>query len=224
MTLTTVVGSSGSGKTTFLNDVYENHKCIYIRQYHSMRPYIPVTKIPNFDPSKLPFWDIYVKEGKADTIKVGGTMAGEFTAGFSGGQRKLLLFELICQRTADQSELLIALDEPFAGVTDDFVPFIVDRLNEMRKKHNVVLVTNDHVDTLTTLADNTITVSALDRTRVKVNEVEGIDRQWALFAMSVGDEFHFKTSGDDLRFFLDVEIFSNAALFGIFMFSLFVVE
>lgn len=31
MTLTVVVGSSGSGKTTFLNDVHRSHKCIYIR-------------------------------------------------------------------------------------------------------------------------------------------------------------------------------------------------
>ena len=76
-------------------------------------------KIPNFDPTKLPYWEIYESEGTAQTIKVGGTMAGEFTAGLSGGQRKLMLFELICQRTANQSELLIVLDEPFAGVTDD---------------------------------------------------------------------------------------------------------
>ena len=153
-----------------------------------MRPYIPVSKIPNFDPTRLPYWDIYVKEGKDSTIKVGGTMAGEFTAGLSGGQRKLLLFELICQRTAAQSELLIALDEPFAGVTDDFVPFIVERLNEMRKKHNIVLVTNDHVETLTSMADNTITVSAVDRSVVKVKEIEGVDRQRAIFALSIGDE------------------------------------
>jgi len=41
-------------------------------------------------------------------------------------------------------------------------------LEEMRLKHNVLLVTNDHVTTLTGMADNTITVSALDRTKVKV--------------------------------------------------------
>jgi uridine kinase len=95
MTLTVCIGASGSGKTTFLNDVYKAHKCIYIRQYHTLRPYITVKTIPNFDESQLPFWDIYVREGKADTIKVGGTMAGQFTAGLSGGQRKMLLFEII---------------------------------------------------------------------------------------------------------------------------------
>ena len=105
MTLTTVVGSSGSGKTAFLNDVHKSHKCTYIRQYHNLRPYVTVSKIPNFDPTSLPFWDIYVREGVANSIKTGGTMAGKFTAGLSGWQRKLLLFELIFQRTASQSEL-----------------------------------------------------------------------------------------------------------------------
>jgi ABC-type nitrate/sulfonate/bicarbonate transport system ATPase subunit len=117
MTLTTVIGSSGSGKTTFLNDVHKLHKCTYIRQYHNLRPYIAVSKIPNFDPTSLPFWKIYEHEGKAGIIQVGGTMAGEFTAGLSGGQRKLLLFELIYQRTMNQKQLLLVFDEPFAGVT-----------------------------------------------------------------------------------------------------------
>ena len=44
-----------------------------------MRPYVTVSKIPNFDPTKLPYWDIYEREGTAATVKVGGTMAGEFT-------------------------------------------------------------------------------------------------------------------------------------------------
>ena len=38
-----------------------------------------VSAIPNFDPKQLPYWDIYEREGKADSIQVGGTMAGEFT-------------------------------------------------------------------------------------------------------------------------------------------------
>mmetsp|Transcript_102667 Transcript_102667/g.294258 ORF Transcript_102667/g.294258 Transcript_102667/m.294258 type:complete len:85 (-) Transcript_102667:190-444(-) len=81
-----------------------------------------VKKIPSFDPKQLPYWNIYEKEAKEDSILIGGTMAGEFTAGLSGGQRKILLFELIRQRIRHQSELLLCLDEPFAGVTDDFVP------------------------------------------------------------------------------------------------------
>jgi tRNA uridine 5-carbamoylmethylation protein Kti12 len=53
MTLTVCVGASGSGKTTFLNDVHKSHKCTYIRQYHNLRPYIAVSSIPNFDPTKV---------------------------------------------------------------------------------------------------------------------------------------------------------------------------
>lgn len=70
-----------------------------------------VTKVPNFDATKLPYWEIYEREGTAQSIKLGGTMAGEFYAGLSGGQRKLFLFELIYQRTINQSKLLIVLDE-----------------------------------------------------------------------------------------------------------------
>ena len=221
MTLTVCVGASGSGKTTFLNDVYKSHRCIYIRQYHNMRPFITTSKIPNFDPTSLPFWDVYVKEGKADTIKVGGTMAGEFTAGLSGGQRKLLLFELIYQRTKEQSDLLIALDEPFAGVTDDFVDFIVERLNEMRQKHNVLLVTNDHVETLTKMADNTITVSAIDRSNVDINELGKVDREKAIAALSIGDEYTYKASGADLKFFWQTEVVANGSLFGVLAFTAF---
>lgn len=226
MTLTVCVGASGSGKTTFLNDVHKSHKCTYIRQYHNLRPYIAVSAIPNFDPSQLPYWDIYIKEKKDKNIIVGGTIAGQFMAGLSGGQRKLLLFELIFQRTASQDNLLIVLDEPFAGVTDDFVPFIVERLNEMRKKHNILLVTNDHVDTLKAMADNTVTVSAIDRSCVKINGKEGVDRELALIAMSIGDDYKHSANNSDLKFFCSVEFSKqggilNVAAFAVFAFSLF---
>lgn len=221
MTLTVCVGASGSGKTTFLNDVHKSHKCTYIRQYHNLRPYIKVSAIPAFDPTQLPYWDIYVNEKKDKSILVGGTIAGQFMAGLSGGQRKLLLFELIFQRTASQDNLLIVLDEPFAGVTDDFVPFIVGRLNEMRKKHNILLVTNDHVETLKTMADNTVIVSAIDRTKVKINEKEGVDRDTALLAMSIGDEYTQNSNNQDLKFFLDVELSKNGGVFGVAGFAVF---
>jgi hypothetical protein len=190
---------------------------------------VTVSKIPNFDETKLPYWEIYEREGTAKTIRVGGTMAGEFTAGLSGGQRKLLLFELIYQRTKNQKKLLIVLDEPFAGVTDDFVPFIVDRLNLMRQKHNILLVTNDHVETLTNMADNTITVSAIDRTVVKINDREKVDREKAILALSVGDEYVYKATKDDLKFFVDVELVNNGGILGvagftIFAFALFLVS
>lgn len=226
MTLTVCVGASGSGKTTFLNDVHKSHKCTYIRQYHNLRPYIAVSAIANFDPTKLPYWDIYVKEKKDQNIIVGGTIAGMFMPGLSGGQRKLLLFELIFQRTASQDNLLIVLDEPFAGVTDDFVPFIVGRLNEMRKTHNILLVTNDHVDVLKKMADNTVTVSAIDRSKVIINGQEGVDRETALLAMSIGDEYKHSTNNKDLEFFTSVEFSKNGgilnvAIFAVFAFSLF---
>jgi hypothetical protein len=93
-------------------------------QYHTIRPYVTVSKIPHFDPTKLPYWDLYVNEGTNTKMVAGGTMAGEFTPGLSGGQRKMLLFELIVQRASQSGQqLLIVLDEPFAGVTDDFVPW-----------------------------------------------------------------------------------------------------
>jgi ABC-type lipoprotein export system ATPase subunit len=221
MTLTVVVGSSGSGKTTFLNHVHESHKCTYIRQYHNIRPYVIVSKIPNFDPKGLPYWDIYEREEKAATIRVGGTMAGEFTAGLSGGQRKLLLFELIFQRFQKQTDLLLVLDEPFAGVTDDFVPFIVKRLNDLRENHNILLVTNDHIDTLKSMADNSITVSAIDRTTVNINNRNKVDREKAILALSVGESYTYETSMEDIKFFLDVEVFSSMALVGIAIFTIF---
>lgn len=226
MTLTVCVGSSGSGKTTFLNDVHKSHSCTYIRQYHNLRPYIAVSAIPNFDPTKLPYWDIYIKEKKDKSIIVGGTIAGQFMAGLSGGQRKLLLFELIFQRTDTQDNLLIVLDEPFAGVTDDFIPFIVGRLNEMRKKHNVLLVTNDHVDTLKKMADNTVTVSAIDRSKVTINGRLGVDRDLALLAMSIGDDYQISTNNKDLEFFCSVEFskfggIPNVAIFAVFAYGIF---
>ena len=217
MTLSVVVGASGSGKTTFLEGVHKLHKCCYVRQYHTVRPYIQVRKIPNFESSRLPYWDLYVKktlEGGAKNasynpaIKIGGTMAGEFTAGLSGGQRKMMLFELVRQRTESSKDLLIVLDEPFAGVTDDFVPYITSVLEEMRTKHNILLVTNDHVGTLTKLADSTITVSAIDRAKVLLNGVS-YEREVALHAVAVGNEYQHHAGSQDLLFFANTELFTN---------------
>jgi hypothetical protein len=143
------------------------------------------------------------------------------TAGLSGGQRKLLLFELIHQRTKNQSDLLLVLDEPFAGVTDDFVPFIAARLYEMRKQHNILLVTNDHIATLKTMADNTITVSALDRSMVQINGMAQVDRSKIMLALSVGGEYHHDATWDDLRFFYNVEVAQNGALVSVAAFTVF---
>ena len=205
------------GKTTFLNDVHKFHKCTYIRQYHNLRPYIKVSAIPNFDPRQLPYWDIYIREKKESSIIVGGTIGGQFMPGLSGGQRKMLLFELICQRTSIQENLLIVLDEPFAGVTDDFVPYIIERLNQMRMKHNILLVTNDHVEALKKMADNTVTVSAIDRSSVNINGRDGVNRELALLAMSIGDEYRSTTNKKDMKFFRKVELSKTGGLPKIFI-------
>jgi hypothetical protein len=128
---------------------------------------------------------------------------------------------LISQRTANHSDLLLVLDEPFAGVTDDFVPFIVGRLDMLRKRHNILLVTNDHVETLKELADNTIIVSAIDRSTVEVNGLKNVNRDKAILALSVGDDFVYKASSADLKFFFDVEVANNGALLGVAAFTIF---
>jgi hypothetical protein len=137
-------------------------------------------------------------------------------AGLSGGQRKLLLFELLLQRTRTLENMLIILDEPFAGVTDDFVPFIVEHLREMRTKHNILLVTNDHVNILMEMADNIITVSAIDRSRVKINGREGVDRYLTLLAISIGDEYRYKTNNKNLAFFINVEFSKHSGILEVF--------
>ena len=211
-------GSSGSGKTTFLNHVHDLHKCTYIRQYHSLRPYIPVRKIPDFDPTQLPYWNLYSQKTLEGSdaknvsynpdVKIGGAMAGEFVAGLSGGQRKMMAFELVRQRTSAQSDLLIVLDEPFAGVTDDFVPFITERLAEMARKHNLVLVTNDHIDVLTKMADSTITVSAIDRSKVLVNG-KAHERELVLHALAKGVGYEHPIGSRDLKFFAMTELVTS---------------
>jgi energy-coupling factor transporter ATP-binding protein EcfA2 len=166
-----------------------------------------------------------VNEGISTTIVAGGTMAGEFTQGLSGGQRKMLLFELIVQRaTRSGQQLLIVLDEPFAGVTDDFVPWIVEQLDYLRtQRHNIVLVTNDHVHTLMELADNTITLSAMDRTLVKINQDHTSDRETVLHVLgSVGVDYKFPSAtSSDLHFFLQIEVISSKSLVEVAAFTVF---
>ena len=64
-----------SGKTTFLNDVHRSHKCTYIRQYHNLRPYIAVTAIPNFDPTKVcEYYDVVLPADVSEMICTGRLM------------------------------------------------------------------------------------------------------------------------------------------------------
>jgi hypothetical protein len=140
-------------------------------------------------------------------------------AGLSGGQRKSLIFELICQRIAGQSDLLLVFDEPFAGVTEDFIPFIVQRLNELRQHHNILLVTNDHIETLKKMADNTIVISATDRSVVQINGSNKVSREKVILALSMGNDFVYNTSWGDLRFLLNVEVVNNRDLLGVAAFT-----
>jgi hypothetical protein len=198
--------------------VHDLHKCTYIHQYHTLRPYIPVRKVPDFDPTQLPYWSVYSQKTLEGSdaknvsynpdVKIGGTMAGKFVAGLSGGQRKMMAFELVRQRTSSQSDLLIVLDEPFAGVTDNFVPFISERLAEMARKHNLVLVTNDHVDVLTKMADSTITVSAIDRSKILVDG-KAHEQELVIHALAKGEGYNHDIGNRDLSFFVNTELITS---------------
>merc|ERR1712224_407070 len=131
-----------------------------------------------------------------------------------------MLFELVRQRVSGQSDLLIVLDEPFAGVTDDFVPYIMERLDEMRIKHNILLVTNDHVAALTKMADSTITVSAIDRSKVLLNGVEQ-DREMMLHAVAKGGEYQHSLGNQDLSFFMQTEVLTSPHVHGSMGFCVF---
>jgi hypothetical protein len=223
MTLTLIVGREGSGKTTFVNDVYTlmNRKCTYLRQKPVVRPYIPVSTIPDFDPTLLPFWKFYERNGTAETVKVGGTLAGKFTEGLTEGQRSLVLFELICQRANDCSDLLIALDEPFAsGVHEEFVPYIIDRLSQLSKNHNIILVMNERLGAVGCLANNIITLSDSHSKLVRLNDKEDVDCEKLIHAVSMGGNYtSFKSTSALLKLFFNAEVKSNTSIWKIFFFS-----
>ena len=63
------------------------------------------------------------------------------------------------------------------------------------------------------MADNTI-VGAIDRTKVTINDKEGVDHDTALLAMRIGDEYSQISNHQDLKFFLDVELGKNGGLIG----------
>jgi len=93
----------------------------------------------------------------------------------------------------------------------------------MSQKHNILLVTNDHVGTLMNLADNIITVSAIDRSKLRINDHDKVPREKAILAMALGDQYKhlLGTSKADLKFFWDVEVAHNGALMGIAVFTVF---
>lgn len=93
----------------------------------------------------------------------------------------------------------------------------------MRQKHNILLVTNDHVETLTHMADNTITVSAIDRSVLLINNSHNVAREKVILAMAIGDDYSstMKSLKSDLKFFCDVEVAKNGGLMGIAIFTIF---
>ena len=92
-------------------------------------------------------------------------------------------------------------------MTDDFVPFITERLAEMARKHNLVLVTNDHVDVLTGMADSTITVTAIDRSRCSWT-ARRTSGSWS-FALAKGEGYEHNIGSRDLSFFVKTELITS---------------
>jgi hypothetical protein len=71
------------------------------------------------------------------------------------------------------------------------------------------------------MADNTIIVSAIDRSKVQVNVLNGVDREKCILALSVGDEYQHLNSSADLKFFFDIVVAYNGALLGVAAFTVF---
>ena len=159
-------------------------------------------------------------------------MAGKMYAGLSGGQRKILLFEIMYQRCLKRRDhpLKILLDEPFCGVTDNYMEgFILPRLRALKYDHNIVLASNDHVGLLQKLADTVITVTSFDRSFVHIVGNDGgqlekrVNREQAIADLgnAEGEPYQYEpTSGAELKFFFDVEVRSNKLLTGVIAFAI----
>ena len=76
-------------------------------------------------------------------------------------------------------------------------------------------VTNDHVKALTDMADTTITVSAIDRTKIKVDD-KPFDRELALHAVALGNNYEHTPDSTDLWFFAQTELLTNPQVGGMF--------
>ena len=74
------------------------------------------------------------------------------------------------------------------------------------------------------MADNTVTVSAIDRSTVKINGREGVGRDLALLAMSIGDDYQHTTNNNDLAFFRSVEFSKNGGIPFVGAFAVFAVS
>jgi hypothetical protein len=86
----------------------------------------------------------------------------------------------------------------------------------MRQNHKLLVATNDHVETLTAMAGNTIRISAVDRNVVTIDSFRPMDREKTIAALSVGKNYSWQgETSEELRFFYDVEIRNNKSLFAI---------
>ena len=95
----------------------------------------------------------------------------------------------------------------------------------MARKHNLVLVTNDHVDVLTKMADSTITVSAIDRSKVLVDG-KTHERELVLHALAKGVGYEHSIGSRDLKFFAMTELITSPHIhislgFAVFLMALF---
>jgi energy-coupling factor transporter ATP-binding protein EcfA2 len=132
-----VTGPSGSGKTTFV-ECFKPH--LYMSQYHAIRPHGFVDTFYSMETLQLPYT-------VSNKTRIGGTIIdGLVVKGLSGGQRKIFIFahvNVIISKSAQK--LLVVVDEPFAGVTSNYVPFMTGLIsNWVGNGHTVLVIDNDH--------------------------------------------------------------------------------
>lgn len=155
-----VTGPSGSGKTTFV-EMFKPH--IYMSQYHAVRPEGFVYTFFKAEELKLPYT-------VSSEQKIGGQhMPGLDVKGLSGGQRKLFIVAMInAVLERNNTKMLVVVDEPLAGVTADYCPFITNLVTEWGGKgHKVLVIDNDHHEITTNSGWNRIKVAS--RTMVEYN-------------------------------------------------------
>ena len=138
-----VTGPSGCGKTTFVEALQPS---LFMTQFHQLRPEGRVDTFFPLDALNLP----YPVEA---TRRMGGMiMPGLSIKGLSGGQRKLCILahvDLVARRTT--KPLLIVLDEPIAGVTNNYIHYFLKIVNQWPSfGHSVVIIDNDHHEVTTT--------------------------------------------------------------------------
>merc|ERR1711871_1478003 len=117
-----VTGPSGCGKTTYVESIRPS---IYMTQYHALRPSGYVQTFFSFETLNLPFT-------VPPERRFGGeVMPGSFIKGLSGGQRKICVCAHVHQVVLScKKPVLVVLDEPFAGVTSNYIPHQLDMIRQ----------------------------------------------------------------------------------------------